>query len=58
MVQHVLRRSGYVANDEDGVVDRHAETDTMILPAHFADVGGGHIVGGGPDGKPKFEFAR
>ena len=38
-------------------VDRHAETDTMILPAHFAGVGGGHIVGGGPDGKPIFKFA-
>jgi len=38
-------------------VDRHAETDTMILPAHFGDVGGGHIIGGGPDGKPIFKFA-
>jgi len=39
-------------------VDRHAESGTMILPTHFADVGGGHIVGGGPDGKPIFKFAR
>ena len=38
-------------------VDRHAETDTMILPAHFAGVGGGHIIGGGPDGKAMFKFA-
>ena len=57
MVQHVLRRSRYVANDEEALWtacrDQH-----QILPAHFADVGGGHIVGGGPDGKPKFEFAR
>jgi glyoxylase-like metal-dependent hydrolase (beta-lactamase superfamily II) len=37
-------------------VDKHAETETMVLPAHFGGVGGGHIVGGGPDGKPKFRF--
>ena len=36
-------------------VDRFAETDSMVLPAHF--VGGGRIVGGGPDDKPTFRFA-
>jgi len=38
-------------------VEKHAETDTMVLPAHFAGAGGGHIVGGGPGGKPIFRFA-
>ena len=36
-------------------VDRFTETDSMMLPAHF--IGGGRIVGGGPDGKPMFRFA-
>lgn len=36
-------------------VDRFTETDSMVLPAHF--ISGGHIVGGGPDGKPMFRFA-
>ena len=36
-------------------VDRFAETDSMVLPAHF--VAGGRIVDGGPDGKPTFRFA-
>lgn len=36
-------------------VDRFAETDSMVLPAHF--IGGGRIVGGGPDDKPTFRFA-
>ena len=39
-------------------VERYAETDTMVLPCHFAGNGGGHIVRGGPEGKLKFNFAR
>lgn len=37
-------------------VDRHADTDTLVLPAHFRgkDTGGGHIVGNMHDGKPGF----
>ncbi len=40
-----------------GFVDRYAETETMILPTHFARQGGGHIIGGGPDGKLMFRLA-
>lgn len=37
-------------------IDRHADTDTVVLAAHFPGVGtgGGHIVGGLHGGKPGF----
>ena len=38
-------------------VERHAETGTMVLPAHFAKDGGGYIEGGGPGGSAVFRFA-
>ena len=38
-------------------VERHAETGIMVLPTHFVKNGGGHIEGGGCDGKAIFRFA-
>jgi hypothetical protein len=35
-VQAVATRTAFV--------ERHADTDTLILPAHFADDSAGHIV--------------
>jgi len=28
------------------IAERHVDTDTLILPAHFADVSAGYIVSG------------
>ena len=54
--QHVLRRSGYVANDEDGIVDRHAETTTRSCrPISPTSAAGTSVAA---RSKPKFEFAR